>query len=390
MKYILLVFSIISFGAMAQSQVDKKQSEALKVDFTAPPSEEVIIKWITPEQIEISGTSNQVNLKVGVTGSANVINVQIFLNGKPVEKDRGFNFKKANEYDHVVEKSLRLSRGENEVMLIFEDSLGNVYSDTKSLNYTFDALAGTDEGNRRDFALIIATDDYNEWGDLTNPIFDGKTLDKDLKDNYGFETEILINPTKTQLLSKIREYSAKSYLEQDQLFIFIAGHGQFDPVFTEGYTVCKDSKKNDPTKESYISHSTLRTYVSNIPCKHILLTMDVCFGGTFDQAIAKSGSRGEDDLYEEVNARQFIARKLKFKTRKYLTSGGKEYVPDGRPNEHSPFSRQFLKALRNFGGEDKILTLGELISYVEKVDPQPMFGEFQGNEAGSDFIFVAK
>ena len=85
-----------------------------------------------------------------------------------------------------------------------------------------------------------------------------------------------------------------------------------------------------------------------------------------------------------------LARKLKYKTRKYLTSGGKEYVPDGRANQHSPFARQFIKALRNFGGHDKIMTLGELLSYVEKVDPQPMFGEFQGNEAGSDFVFVAK
>ena len=113
MKYILLVFSIISFGALAQSQVDKKQSEALKVDFTAAPSEEVIIKWITPEQIEISGTSNQVNLKVGVTGSANVINVQIFLNGKPVEKKTGDSILRKprnmtmwlkNQYDYLEEK----------------------------------------------------------------------------------------------------------------------------------------------------------------------------------------------------------------------------------------------------------------------------------------------
>jgi len=88
--------------------------------------------------------------------------------------------------------------------------------------------------------------------------------------------------------------------------------------------------------------------------------------------------------------REFIARKLKYKTRKYLTSGGKEYVPDGRPNQHSPFARQFLRALRNFGGDDKILTLGEVISYVERVEPQPMFGNFQGNEAGSDFLFIAK
>jgi hypothetical protein len=332
---------------------------------------------------------NKVDVKVGLNGAPGIVNVYVYINGKIVE-NRGFQIKKEPNYEHIYEQSLQLAQGTNEVTMVFEDSLGNVYSDTQQLVFSYDALADIPITSRNDYALIIATNEYSEWGDLTNPVFDAKTLEQDLKENYGFETELILNPEKTELLSKIREYSSKSYLEHDQLFIFIAGHGQFDAVFTEGYTVCADSRKNDPTKESYISHSTLRTYVSNIPCNHILLTMDVCFGGTFDQSIARSSQRGENDLYSEVSHREFIARKLKYKTRKYLTSGGKEYVPDGRPNQHSPFARQFLRALRNFGGDDKILTLGEIISYVERVEPQPMFGDFQGNQAGSDFLFIAK
>jgi hypothetical protein len=73
-----------------------------------------------------------------------------------------------------------------------------------------------------------------------------------------------------------------------------------------------------------------------------------------------------------------------------LTSGAKEYVPDGRPGEHSPFVRKFLDALRNYGGEDKILTLEEISTYVERVNPQPRLGEFGANEPGSDFLFIVK
>ena len=61
----------------------------------------------------------------------------------------------------------------------------------------------------------------------------------------------------------------------------------------------------------------------------------------------------------------FIERKKKYKTRLYLTSGGKEYVPDGRPGHHSPFARKFLEALRNYGGNDGILTVNEIIQYVK-------------------------
>ena len=116
--------------------------------------------------------------------------------------------------------------------------------------------------------------------------------------------------------------------------------------------------------------------------------MDVCFGGTFDPIIA--GHRGGEEDYGKISTNEFIQRKLRYKTRRYMTSGGKEYVPDGRPGEHSPFARQFLAALRDFGGSDRIITIAELQSYVEKVDPEPRGGEFGSNEPGSDFIFVAK
>ena len=118
--------------------------------------------------------------------------------------------------------------------------------------------------------------------------------------------------------------------------------------------------------------------------------MDVCYGGTFDQAIARAGSRGGDEIYNELTKTEYIKRKLRFKTRRYLTSGGKQYVPDGRPGHHSPFARKFLEGLRNYGGQDKILTLNELTGYVEKINPEPRYGEFGDNEPGSDFVFVAQ
>jgi hypothetical protein len=83
-------------------------------------------------------------------------------------------------------------------------------------------------------------------------------------------------------------------------------------------------------------------------------------------------------------------RKLTYKTRKYLTSGGKEYVPDGRPGMNSPFARKFLEALRGRGGKDLILSLIELNSYVETLKPQPRMGEFGDNAPGSDFVFIAR
>jgi hypothetical protein len=94
------------------------------------------------------------------------------------------------------------------------------------------------------------------------------------------------NPSQDQIWAKLRECAEKKYKPIDQLFIFIAGHGHFDDTFKEGYLVVKGSLLNDAGNSTYISHNRLRNNINSIPCEHIFLVMDVCFGGTFDDAIA--------------------------------------------------------------------------------------------------------
>jgi len=250
-----------------------------------------------------------------------------------------------------------------------------------------DKAAGEDYAGI-DRALIFATNIYDSFSELVNPVIDAGTIADELQSNYFVQTELITNATLKEIIEKIREYAKINYGPNDNLMIFFAGHGIYDEVFKEGYVISRDSKSDDVAKTSYLSHSNLRTMINNIPCNHIMLVMDVCFGGTFDPLIA-SRSRAAD-MYTEVTNEEFIQRKKKYKTRLYLTSGGKEYVPDGRPGHHSPFARKFLEALRNYGGSDKILTVNEIIQYVEKVEPQPRFGEFGDNEPGSDFILLVK
>jgi len=253
---------------------------------------------------------------------------------------------------------------------------------TTEKSVTGEGLIGVDR------ALIFATNIYDSFSELVNPVIDATTVADELQSNYYVQTELIVNPTLKEAIEKIREYAKLEYSPNDNLLIFFAGHGIYDDVFKEGYVISRDSKSDDVAKTSYLSHSNLRTMINNIPCDHILLVMDVCFGGTFDPIVA-SKSRAAD-MYTEVTNEEFIQRKKKYKTRLYLTSGGKEYVPDGRPGHHSPFARKLLESLRNYGGSDGILTINEIIQYVEKVEPQPRYGEFGDNEPGSDFILLVK
>ena len=239
------------------------------------------------------------------------------------------------------------------------------------------------------YALMFATNVYDYYSDLVNPVLDAQTIGAELNESYGVVSEVVINATLSEIAAKIREFATRPYKPKDNLMVFFAGHGVYDEVFKEGYVISRDSRMDDVGKTSYLSHSNLRTMINNIDCPHIFLVMDVCFGGTFDPHLA-SLHRGASSAYADVSTKDFVERKLKYKTRLYLTSGGKEYVPDGRPGFHSPFARRFIESLRYYGGDDGVLTTSEILQFVEKVNPQPRFGEFGDNEPGSDFILVVK
>ncbi|MBN2611304.1 MAG: caspase family protein, partial [Bacteroidales bacterium] len=163
------------------------------------------------------------------------------------------------------------------------------------------------------YALIFASNVYDSYNELINPVFDARTIAGELQVNFNTYAEIIENPTLNEAVGKIREYAKKLYHENDYLLIFFAGHGTYDEVFKEGYVVFRDSRAEDVAKSSYMSHSNLRTMINNIPCNHIMLVMDVCFGGTFDPLIA-SRSRATD-IYADISDEEYLARKSKFITR---------------------------------------------------------------------------
>ena len=52
------------------------------------------------------------------------------------------------------------------------------------------------------------------------------------------------------------------------------------------------------------------------------------------------------------------------------------------------FANKLIEALRSKGGDDGVLTFGELFSYIERVTPAPTSGGFGRNQPGSDFLFI--
>ncbi len=392
MKAIICLLLIASFlTATAQNFAWKSNEIHLSTkNTTAPAAIMSSVSWIKPRLEYTNSTEPKVEIEANIVSEVPIKSILMSVGDNVTKETRGSKpiQVSAGLTQFTLKQLVTLAEGSNFIEIMVENTSGGKVSSIRSVLVGKDAITDAIASDRKDYILLIATDKYDNWGDLVNPVNDSQTIARELKERYGFEVDMIENPTQDEMLVKIREYSQRKFKPQDQLMIFIAGHGQFDDSFGEGYLVAKNSLENDKAKSSYISHSNLRSYINNIPCEHILLTMDVCFGGTFDPVIAKSrGTESAGDLTET----EFLVRKLSYKTRKYITSGGKEYVSDGIPGKNSPFAAKLLEALKSNGGADRILTINEINSFLEKIKSnEPRSGDFGDGEKAADFVFVAK
>jgi len=383
---ILLILVVHIFPLRAQIVSDRTNSivvdlEKQKGISTALPN----ITWSYPAMEYTNSVEQKVVIKAEVNSTVPLSAIDINITSGKGEGTRSGSKVSIEEdsYQVPVEKNLYLMEGENTVEIIAENENGGIVSQSRSIMVGMDAITDAVAIDRQDYALLIATDKYDYWNDLVNPVYDANSIAKELEGRYGFNVEVVENAEQDEVFIKLREYAQRKYKPQDQLMIFFAGHGHYDEVYGEGYLVARNSLAKDEGKTSYISHNRLRSNIPNIPCEHIFLVMDVCFGGTFDPVLASSRS-----VYDETNNREYLVKKLSKKTRKYLTSGSKEYVSDGVAGSHSPFAVKFLEGLKTNGGDDRILVLDEMKLHMERLPTTPRFGKFGEDETGSDFVFV--
>jgi len=393
---VTLLMSLVMATLAVQAQNVTTRTNTFEVDFTDPKKVAKtiipVINWVTPVAETNFVGEAKYKIKFEIESKSPLKNITIIIKDSPESSSRGMQSiqptTEAEKYKNVVERNLTLMDGQNVIEIIAENADGTKTVSQRTITVGSSSLSDVSKLDRTDYAIFFTTNDYDNWPDLVNPVNDGRMIADELRKNFKFKVEVMEGGSQSDILKKIREYAEKKYKPLDQVFIFFAGHGQFDQTFGEGFVVTKESLANDEAKTTYLSHNRLRSIINNIPCDHILLAMDVCFGGTFDQAIAHRGS--EEETYKEASQAEMVTRKLTYKTRRYLTSGGKEYVPDGRAGMNSPFARKMLEALRSRGGKDMILTMGEINTYVEALKPQPRSGEFGDNAPGSDFIFVVR
>ncbi len=235
------------------------------------------------------------------------------------------------------------------------------------------------------YALIIGNNDYKYIPKLETARKDAVEVERLLKERYGFETKLLLDAKRKDILSTINEFR-KNLSVDDSFLVYYAGHGEFDKTADKAYWLPVDAQRDDPT--DWIMADDLTTNVKRIGARHVLIVADSCYSGTMTRSF-------NADLLSKGGREEFL-KKMRGKTsRTLMASGGNEPVADSGGAGHSVFADTFLKALREV--DKTAFTAEELFhGFIKervagKSEQTPEYNTIKNSgHDGGDFVFQVK
>jgi Caspase domain len=380
MKHVFFLLASCLIQAAAVAQEFKGRSITVSIDLTRPVEPNTLpnVQWVSPF-LDLTGSpTNEVKIETSLLSLHAISEVKVKVRCGEEMREQLVSMEK-NEYAKRLVIDVVLFEGLNEVCLSVANTKGGRVSSCRSIKVEKNVLDSLMHVNRRDYALIFATDKYDEWKDLYNPIASAQALAKVLETDYGFEAEIVKNPSHGEITKKLAEYETKSYSPQDQLFVYFGGNCYFDKLMGYGYLVASNSTKGEAG--SYLAQKDLRTMLNNFKCEHILLAVDACCA---DLADTKMMSTPSGSTLTQTD----IVAKLAMKTRKFLNPAYLEYTADNIPGHVSPFTTQLIDALKQKAGQRSPKTFSEVNSYFKDIELHS--GGFGWDNAKSEFLFMPK
>lgn len=236
-------------------------------------------------------------------------------------------------------------------------------------------------------ALVIGINEYEDRNipSLINARNDAKAVAEILEERYRFEEVNLLldeEATKKAVYDAMRELIRVANPD-DSVLIYYSGHGELDAYSVEkkdGWWLPRDAVSGDTF--TYLENSMVRTVISNMKARHVLLVSDSCYAGTLfgqTRSIPPIGER----LYRELHERQ---------SRWGMTSGNKHPVSDTGAGGHSVFASQLLKVLK--GNRQPYLSTQEIFNRIRYVvsnnsEQTPICRPLQNSgDEGGEFVFI--
>jgi len=239
----------------------------------------------------------------------------------------------------------------------------------------------------RYYALVIGINGYKDFNPLQTARNDATEIAEVLQNRYGFDTKLLLDATRDQILGALDEYRG-SLGEEDNLLVYYGGHGWDDKQEGQAYWVPVDGQKN--TSSRWINATEITGKAKAIPARHVLIISDSCYSGML-AGRAVTPTVGDPRLRANM-----LEKARQGKSRHIMASGGDEPVSDvdapGHSSKHSVFANALLTGLKEITVNE--FTASELFNqYVyEQVGGQsrqtPEYDPIResGHNSG-DFVF---
>lgn len=227
-------------------------------------------------------------------------------------------------------------------------------------------------------ALVIGLDSYRDLPRLQTAANDAREVTRVIKQDYDFAVDLLLNPTRAEILSALAGYRRR-LTKTDNLLIYYAGHGWIDEDAGQGYWLPVDATKDN--KANWISNTDITAEVRAMRAKHVMVVADSCYAGKL--------VRG---MHIKQDSPDYLSRMAQKKARVVLSSGGLEPVADsGGAVGHSVFASAFMATLRDDTG---VLDGASLFSKIRRPvmvnsDQTPEYADIRkAGHDGGDFLFV--
>jgi len=374
---------------------EQREKATLPAGQFAPPSIEIIDP---PISLTRSGPSallrNAVSEReiIGKIDAAAGVS-QFVVNGETVELDE-FNLFFLN----VPIKSKRthismsaMDKVEQTVGFDFTLFLDSIASPS-GVNVQASSHTGTDISSDKYgkfYALVIGNNNYANYANLKTAVADATAVSQILNEQYGFDTRLLLNANRYDILSAINDLR-ESLSEKDNLLIYYAGHGDLDESNEKGFWLPVDAEPGNSA--NWLSNTAISDQLNTMKANHVMVVADSCYAGTLSTAsVARQNlNMSDDDISSWLDVMTDV------RARTVLTSGGVRPVLDSGGGDHSVFAKAFINALENNqrvldGNSLFVSVLGDVrrnsIAMAHEQIPDYGAIKYAGHEAGEFFLF---
>ena len=243
------------------------------------------------------------------------------------------------------------------------------------------AHAALDVDFGRYHALVIGINDYENLPRLETAINDATAVADVLRQRYGFEVTLLLNPGRSEVIRALDKLRGE-LTERDNLLIYYAGHGVLNVGTDSCFWQPVDTEVG--IQANWLSIAAITRTIKAMSAMHVMVVSDSCYSGRLTRGLSVSVKTGSERVAE-------LRRLAGKRSRTALVSGGLEPVLDGGGDGHSVFTRAFLTALRE---STEVLDGQQLFTAVHRpvivnADHTPEYSDIRiAGHDGGDFLFV--